>query len=159
MKGDRLGWLWRYSLELFEELVNFFRNPSVPVAVVVSGPLVLTVPAAELDREAFVDGCEIIAEVASAADFLRFFSAGIGEVAICIGLAVVLENALECTVTSAVVLAGAVILAVYGHPGDRQALVLRQVDIVVGCCVHGYGAQAVLHVLGHGVRDHGPWSS
>ena len=158
-EGRNRFWLradYEVSLELVEEFVDFFRNPSVlPVAVVEGSPLVRSIPAAELDREAFVNCREVVAEMSAATDFLRLFSAGIGEVAICVGLTVVLEDALECAVTSTVVLAGAVIFAVDGHPSDRQALVLRQVDVVVSGCIDSDSAQAVLHILSHGVRDHG----
>ena len=109
-EGRNRFWLradYEVSLELVEEFVDFFRNPSVlPVAVVEGSPLVRSIPAAELDREAFVNCREVVAEMSAATDFLRLFSAGIGEVAICVGLTVVLEDALECAVTSTVVLAG-----------------------------------------------------
>ena len=136
--------------------MDFFRNPCVlPVAAVVSRPLVLSVPAAELDREAFVNCREVVAEVTAAADFLRDFAAGVGEVSVCVSFSVVLENSLEGAVLRAAVIAGAVVLAVHGHPSNRLAFVRRQVDVVVGGCKDCHGADAILEVLGEGVGDHG----
>ena len=85
----------------------------------------LSVPAAELDREAFVNCREVVAEVTAAADFLRDFAACVSEVSVCVSFSVVLENSLEGAVLCAAVIAGAVVLAMHGHPGNRLALVLR----------------------------------
>ena len=88
--------IYEFRLELFEELVSFFRNPSVlpalsgtRVGAVMCCPLVFAVPAAPLDREAFVNIFEIVAEVTRCAiEFLRLFGACVGEVAVYVGLAV-----------------------------------------------------------------------
>ena len=68
-------------LKLFEELVNFFGHPGafpVPthahVSGIVSGPLVVSWPAAPFYGEAFVNSRKVIADVAGvAADFLGLF--------------------------------------------------------------------------------------
>ena len=65
-----MGWLWRNSLELLEELVDRFGYPGafpVPadahIAGVVCGPLVVSRPAAPLDGEAFVNVLEVVAQM------------------------------------------------------------------------------------------------
>lgn len=124
-------------LELLKELVDFFRDPSVfpalantRVAAVVCGPLVFSVPAAELHGEAWVNSLEVVAEVAcGAVEFFRFFAAGVCKLAIAVrSLAVVLEDCREGGLQVVAVLAGAVVLAVDGHPGDGLASVLGQID-------------------------------
>ena len=83
--------------------MDFFWDPClfpVPadahVTGVVCGPLVVTRPAAPFDREAFVNSRKVVADVSGvAADFLRLFAAGVGEVAIRVGLAVTLEDSRE----------------------------------------------------------------
>lgn len=141
--------------------MHFFRNPcALPVAVIVGRPLVRSVPGAPFDREAFVDCCEVIADVSVEADFLGFFGACIGELAVAIGcLAIVLENSWKGAGDGIVVRAPFVVLAVDVHPGDRQFFVLaaavRFVNVVVG---HGVGdncTNSFLEFFTQGVGVHG----
>ena len=150
--------MYRKSLELFEELVDFFGDPClfpVPadahVTGVVCGPLMVTRPAAPLDREAFVNSREVVADVSGVAThFLRLFGACVGEIAVGVGLAVPLEDSREGAVLGAVVIASAVVFAVNVHPGNRQVLhvvAFGEPDVVVSDCVGGCSADAALHVL------------
>ena len=154
------------ELELLEELVDFFGNPGafpVPahahVSGVVCGPLVVSGPAAPLDGEAFVDVLEVVADVSGVTvDFLRFFAAGVGEVAVGISLAVTLEDSREGAGFCAVVVAAAIVFAVNVHPGDGQVLhvvAFGEPDVVIGHSVGGGCTDAVLHVLHQGVAEHG----
>ena len=158
--------VYEERLELLEELVDFFGNPGafpVPahahVAGVVSGPLVVSGPAAPLDGEAFVDVLEVIADVSGVApDFFGLFTAGVGEVAVRIGLAVTLEDSREGACLGAVVIATAIVHAVNVHPGNRQVLhvvAFGEPDVIVGDSIGGCGTDAALHVLHERVAEHG----
>ena len=158
--------VYEEKLELLEELVDFFGDPSafpVPadahVTGVVGGPLVVSGPAAPFDWEAFIDVLEVVADVSGVTvDFLRFFAAGVGEVAVGISLAVALEDSREGAVLGAVVVATTVVLAVNVHPGNGQVfhiVAFGEPDVVIGHSVGGGGTDAVLHVLHQGVAEHG----
>jgi len=154
------------ELELFEELVYFFGYPGlfpVPadahVAGVVRGPLVVSGPGAPLDGEAFIDVLEIVADVSGVTvDFLRFFAAGVGEVAVGISLAVALEDSREGAVLCAVVIATTVVLAVNVHPGNGQVfhvVAFGEPDVVIGNGIGCSCTDAALHVLHKRVAEHG----
>ena len=153
MPGAALGLVMESTiLELFEELVDFFGHPGLlpacangHVAVVVCGPLVSTRPAAPLDREAFVDGLEVVADVSGvAAHFGRLFGAGVSELAVCTGLTVVLQDSRKSAGLGVVIAAHLVVLAVHAHPGDRLTRVGREPNVVVGGSIHSHSAEAVL---------------
>ena len=154
------------ELELFEELVYFFGYPGlfpVPahahVSGVVCGPLVVSGPAAPFDWEAFIDVLEVVADVSGVTvDFLRFFAAGVGEVAVGISLAVALEDSREGAVLGAVVVATTVVLAVNVHPGNGQVfhvVAFGEPDVVIGNGVGCSCTDAALHVLHKRVAEHG----
>ncbi len=153
-------------LKLFEELVDLFGNPGafpVPthahVTGVVSSPLVISRPAAPFYGEAFVHILEVIAHVAGVAvDFFGLFAAGVGEVAVRVGLAVTLQDSREGAVLGAVVIAATIILAMDIHPGNGLILhvvAFGEPDIVIGHSVGGGSTHASLHVLHQRVAEHG----
>ena len=93
-----------------------------------------------------------------AADFLRLFAAGVGEVAIRVGLAVTLQDSRKGAVLGAVVIAAAIVYTVNVHPGDGQVLhvvAFGEPDVVIGHGISGSGTHAALHVLHQRVAEHG----